>query len=553
MRVYFVGAGPGDPELLTRKAERLLRSSRFCVYAGSLVSPAVLELLPAECERYDSATLTLGEIIALCERARALQADVVRLHTGDPSIYGAIREQMTALDEIGILYEIVPGVSSFQAAAAALRVELTVPEVSQTVILSRAAGRTPVPEREQLEHLANLQATLCLFLSVESLPTIARTLTPQYGGDCPAAVVFHASWPDQRVVRGTLSDIAERVAAAGIRRTAMICVGRALGASTTASKLYDAAFAHGYRPACGAVEAPPPCAAAAAGDHDRRIARIALITLSARGARVLARLADAIPGATRYVHRTASSAEADVLRFDRLAELTREVFSRYDGLVYVAPCGAVVRSIAPHLRHKTTDPAVVVVDVGARHAVSLLSGHERGANELALRVSNALGAEPVISTTTDALKDVIVGIGCRRGASPHDIENAVRAALEEAEVPLERVRFLASADLKAEEAGLFAAAAHLGVPVRLIASDEIRSTTLAFEHSEVAQNQVNLPAVAEPAALLAGRRTQFVLRRKIICGVTVAVAKEVLPWSESAPAAPSTALVVLNAPLPKAP
>jgi len=247
MKVFFVGAGPGDAELLTRKAERLLRSCRFCIYAGSLVSPEVLALIPADAEKHDSAALSLQQTIALCLKARERGLDVVRLHSGDPSIYGAIREQMDELDAAGIDYEVIPGVSSFQAAAAALRTELTAPEVAQTIILSRVADRTPVPPEQELGRLAATHATLCLFLSVHKLESIARTLTAHYGAECPAAVVYRASWPDQQIVSGTLADIAAKTAAARISKTALIFVGRALERGLPASKLYDASFSHGHR------------------------------------------------------------------------------------------------------------------------------------------------------------------------------------------------------------------------------------------------------------------------------------------------------------------
>jgi precorrin-4/cobalt-precorrin-4 C11-methyltransferase len=191
--------------------------------------------------------MDLDEITDVCRRARDAGMDVVRLHSGDPSIYGAIREQMNALDKLGIEYEVVPGVSSFQAAAAALKTELTAPEVSQTIILSRTEGRTPMPESQSLDRLAELRATLCLFLSVGRIGELSSQLTERYGGDCPVAVVFHASWPDQVIVRGTLEDIASKVQAHNIGRTAMIIVGRALATDLPESRLYSPRFSHGYR------------------------------------------------------------------------------------------------------------------------------------------------------------------------------------------------------------------------------------------------------------------------------------------------------------------
>jgi precorrin-4/cobalt-precorrin-4 C11-methyltransferase len=246
MKVYFVGAGPGDPDLLTQKAARLIRGAWVCIYAGSLVSPAVLALLPDSAERHDSAGMTLEDIVAVC---RSSKRDVVRLHSGEPSLYGAIGEQMTALARHGIDYEVVPGISAFQAAASALRVELTVPEVSQTVILTRATGRTPVPPEQDLAKLAASRATLCLYLSTDRIGEICGVLAPYYGADCPAALVYHASWPDQRVIRATLANLAERAEAGGIRKTAIILVGAALGCAETQSRLYDASFSHGFRKA----------------------------------------------------------------------------------------------------------------------------------------------------------------------------------------------------------------------------------------------------------------------------------------------------------------
>jgi precorrin-4/cobalt-precorrin-4 C11-methyltransferase len=249
MTVHFVGAGPGDPELLTLKAARLLGATQVCIFAGSLVSPGVLALLPEGCARHDSARLDLEQTLALCAQARDRGLDVVRLHSGDPSIYGAIREQMDGLDALGIPYDVTPGVSAFQASAAALCVELTVPEGSQTIVLSRTKGRTPMPDHQDLPRLAALKATLCLYLSAHKVSELALELAPFYGPDCPAAVVEKASWPEQRILRGTLADIGAQTEAAGIRATALVLVGEALARGHAASRLYAADFSHGFRAA----------------------------------------------------------------------------------------------------------------------------------------------------------------------------------------------------------------------------------------------------------------------------------------------------------------
>ena len=268
----------------------------------------------------------------------------------------------------------------------------------------------------------------------------------------------------------------------------------------------------------------------------------ALIALSREAAQLAALVARALPDADVFVHETAAAPpHPRVIRFNSIMALTKRIFRAYDGLIFFAPCGVVVRALAPNVTHKLTDPAVVVVDAGGRYAISLLSGHEGGANALALSVANILGAEPVITTTTEALKTAIVGVGCRRGVPAGRIVTAVRRALKDARVPLADVRVLASADIKADERGLREAARILGVPLRFISSEELRGTTRRFQRSAFVQRKVGLPAVSEPAALLAGRRTRLVLPKRVFPGVTVAIARESCLWLASAPAESSTA------------
>lgn len=249
MKVFFVGAGPGDAELLTLKADRLLRETRCVIFAGSLVGEDILARIPETAECHDSAKMTLEETTAVMLDCHKRGMDVIRLHSGEPALYGAIGEQMRLLDKAGIAYEVVPGISSFQAAAAAIKKELTSPEVSQTVVLTRTPGRTPMPESEKLATYAATGATLCLFLSTHKIQAVCEELSTHYGSDCPAAVVFHASRKDQQVITAPLSDLAEKVLSSGIRKTAQILVGRAIGGVEHASKLYDADFTHDYRKA----------------------------------------------------------------------------------------------------------------------------------------------------------------------------------------------------------------------------------------------------------------------------------------------------------------
>ncbi len=245
--VQFIGAGPGDSELITLKARRLLDEADVIVFAGSLVNPELLRGLEAEV--FDSAGMDLDMIIEVLSRAYRQGKRCVRLHTGDPSIFGATREQMNRLDELGIPYEVVPGVTSASAAAASIKRELTCPGISQTVIFSRRAGRTPVPPGQDIRSLAVHKATMCVFLSVSMIDELVRELiSGGYHGATPVAVVEKASWPEERIVEGRLEDIASRVKEAGIKKTAMIMVGEALDARKgEESKLYHPGFSHGFR------------------------------------------------------------------------------------------------------------------------------------------------------------------------------------------------------------------------------------------------------------------------------------------------------------------
>ena len=250
MTVHFIGAGPGAADLLTLRGRDLIARCPLVLYAGSLVPPEVVAHAPAGARVVDTAPLTLDEIIAEIAKAHARGRDVARVHSGDPSLYGAIGEQMRRLEALGIPYTVTPGVPAYAAAAAALGTELTLPGVSQTVILTRTAMKaSAMPEGEDLARLGATGATLAIHLSVRNLRHVVETLVPHYGADCPVAVVYRASWPDQTILRGTLADIREQVRDAKITRTALILVGRVLGAADfTDSKLYDPDHRHVLRP-----------------------------------------------------------------------------------------------------------------------------------------------------------------------------------------------------------------------------------------------------------------------------------------------------------------
>ncbi len=250
MTVHFIGAGPGAPDLMTLRGMALLRAAPVVLYAGSLIPPQVVSEADNSAQVFDTAPLTLDEIIALIEAAHAAGQDVARLHSGDPSLYGAIAEQIRRLDALGIPYDITPGVPAYAAAAAALGAELTLPGIVQSVILTRTAVRaSAMPPGEDLDKLAATGATLAIHLSINNLAKVVRELTPHYGASCPAAIAYRVSWPDEKLIRGTLGDIRAKTKPLGLTRTALILVGQALGAGAfDDSKLYDPSHHHVLRP-----------------------------------------------------------------------------------------------------------------------------------------------------------------------------------------------------------------------------------------------------------------------------------------------------------------
>ncbi len=245
--IIFIGAGPGDPELITVKGLKILKKADVVIYAGSLVNKDLLKYLKKESIVFNSASMTLNEIIEIMEKYSLQKKLVVRLHSGDPSIFGAIREQMNLLDKKNIKYEVIPGVSSFCAAAAALKKEYTLPGVSQTIIITRIEGKTKVPPKENISLLAKHNATMVFFLSINRVEKVVESLKEYYAKSTPAVIVYKASWPDQKIIEGTLENILDKAKRSNIKKTALFIVGNFLGDNFELSKLYDAKFSHGYR------------------------------------------------------------------------------------------------------------------------------------------------------------------------------------------------------------------------------------------------------------------------------------------------------------------
>lgn len=389
--VHFVGAGPGACDLITVRGMNRIKEADVIIYAGSLVNPGLLSYAKADCKIYNSAHMTLDAVVDVMREVEAAGKGTVRLHTGDPSVYGAIREQMDLLDEYGIAYDVCPGVSAVFGAAASLACEYTLPDVTQTLILTRAEGKTPVPEKENLRSLAAHRASLVLYLSSGLARKVRQELLiGGYAEDTPVAVVYKATWPEEKIIRTTLAKLPEDMEAAGITKTALIIVSPALGSIYEKSKLYDAAFATEYR---GATEIALPAG----------IRRVLLITCSVRGYATMQKLAkklENISGA-EIIAKVKCEALPEVSMKETVKACVDEYFEQVDAIVFVTASGIAVRSVAEHLTHKSKDPAIVCMDECSKHVISLVSGHAGGANALTQMLADVMWATPVITTATD--------------------------------------------------------------------------------------------------------------------------------------------------------
>lgn len=389
--VHFVGAGPGACDLITVRGMNRIKEADVIIYAGSLVNPELLSYAKVDCKIYNSAHMTLDEVVAVMREAEAAGKGTVRLHTGDPSVYGAIREQMDLLDECGIAYDVCPGVSAVFGAAASLACEYTLPDVTQTLILTRAEGKTPVPEKENLRSLAAHRASLVLYLSSGLARKVRQELLlGGYAEDTPVAVVYKATWPEEKIIRTTLAKLPEDMEAAGITKTALIIVSPALGSVYEKSRLYDAAFATEYR---GATEIAFPAG----------IRRVLLITCSVRGYATMQKLAkklENISGA-EIITKVKCEALPEVSMRETVKACVDTYFGQVDAIVFVTASGIAVRSVAEHLAHKSEDPAIVCMDECGKHVISLVSGHAGGANALTQMLADVMWATPVITTATD--------------------------------------------------------------------------------------------------------------------------------------------------------
>ena len=407
--INFVGAGPGAVDLISLRGKALIEKADVIIYAGSLVNPGLLEFAKETAKIYDSAKMTLEEVLDVMKAAVGTGKDVVRLHTGDQSIYGAIREQMDALDGLGIAYDSCPGITAACAAAASLDLEYTLPDISQTLIITRMEGRTPVPAKESIETLAAHQASMAIYLSTGMLDKLSeRLIAGGYKPDTPAALVYKASWPEEEKYICTVGNLADTAREHNIRKTAIVLVGDVIACRDySRSKLYDPSFSTEYRKAEMDPELRSACLHKAAVNGPAYSRSYRAVCFSIRGAEVLKRIINAaeakgieIPEAF-YSFSTGKAPEGFEHIEGKLKDWVEEGFKDNTTLIFIGAAGIAVRAIAPFVKDKLSDSAVIVIDDNAQNVIPLLSGHAGGANKTAVILAELLNAQPVITTSSD--------------------------------------------------------------------------------------------------------------------------------------------------------
>lgn len=385
--IQIVGAGPGAEDLITVRGMRALERADFVLYAGSLVNPKILSYCGKNCIMKDSSSMNLEEQVEIMRTYAGQGKNVVRLHTGDPSLFGAINEQIKLLKQYGIEIKIIPGVSSVFAAAAELGIELTAPQVSQSVVLTRTAGRTPMPEKEKASDFAKTGATLVFFLSTGNIAELMQDLhmNGELPLDTPVAAVYRATWEEQQILYGTLEDIASKVDNAGFGRQALLFVGKILqdNNNAAASKLYAKDFSHGYRNFL---------------PQEQFYGNCVLYAFSKQG---LAKAKEIMQGLPCTLYSVYEDEKALPIGQNKIQELVQSLWSEFDAHVFIGATGIAVRCIAPCLAGKSLDPAVVACTDTGNYVTSLVSGHIGGANRLARKIARITGGQACISTATD--------------------------------------------------------------------------------------------------------------------------------------------------------
>lgn len=594
-KVIFVGAGPGDPDLITVRAQRVIAQADLIVYAGSLVPRAVLEGAKPEARLVDSAPLTLEKTHQIMAQAAHAGLLVARVHTGDPSLYGTVPEQARLLEAEGIPWEVVPGVSAAFAAAAAAKVSFTLPEGPQSLIFTRLPGRTPVPAEEDLTQLARSRAAMAIYLSASKAKELAEKLRRAgLAPETPVVVAARVGHFGEEIRRTTLDRL--EADAQDLTRQTVFLVLPGHEAPHPASRLYDPTFSHGFR--TGSTRKPP--------------APVAIYTFCPQGIATAQRLMAQLPATIFAPTRLAGY---ELHKITRLAETMTHTWHTFAGHIFVGATGIAVRAIAPHLRGKTQDPAVVVCDVRGRFVISLISGHLGGANALTSLAAQILGATEVLTTASEStgtpaldllahasglaignpealarlqgawlqgqrleLWDpegwlelpenaralvspantpenaiihvgpettgacgirlhppcLAIGVGCRRGVPGSVILAAITATLSTHGLSPAAAALVCSIDAKSQEPGLHEAACRLGVPLRCFAAQVLCAQPAPHPSARVHQH-MGVFSVCEAAALASHPQAILRIPKTIHGPVTVAVAQLPYGWWDSAP------------------
>ncbi|MCR5208762.1 MAG: precorrin-4 C(11)-methyltransferase [Lachnospiraceae bacterium] len=585
--VYFVGAGSGAEDLITVRGMHLLEKADVVIYAGSLVNPGILKYCKDDCEIHDSSKLHLDEVINIIKEAESKGLTTVRLHTGEPSLYGAVREQMDELDRSDIRYESCPGVTAAFGAAASLDLEYTLPGISQSLIITRMEGRTAVPEGESIESLAGHHSSMAIYLSTGMLERLsAKLISGGYSADTPAAIVYKATWPDEKKVICTVGTLAESAESEGIKKTAIVLVGDVIRKKNyERSKLYDPAFTTEFRKGTDQTDAVNT-KDRDAEDTKKLYGEAAVISFTDRGYEAACTLKEKVRGSFSDI--SISSAMKNRPDHADRDEWTVKQFEDKKILIFIGAVGIAVRSIAPHIKDKLHDSPVIVLDEELRCVIPLLSGHIGGANEIAGLIAKKTGAYPVITTASDlkgafasdmfaqnnylkiinkngiaavtgkaltgadiivsadkgtlpdgrALlfltpKKYVVGIGCRKGKSFEELEDFFMQMQRETGIEDEDIAAIVSINDKKEEAGIIRLAQYHRCRFITFSADELKTLEGDFNSSEFVLNTVGVDNVCERSALyfcnnVCSNEGRIIYPKHAKDGITMAVAERVM-------------------------
>lgn len=581
--IHFVGAGPGAADLITLRGQSLINDADVIIYAGSLVNPDILKYAKDTAVIYDSKNMTLPEVISVMKEADVKELSVVRLHTGEPSIYGAVREQMDELDELGIPYDSCPGVTAAFGAAAALNMEYTLPDVSQSLIITRMEGRTSVPSGESIESFAAHKASMAIYLSSGMMAELsARLINGGYAPDTPAAIVYKATWPEEKRIVTTVERLAESAAENNIKNLAVVLVGDSVAHTGYGkSKLYSPEFTTAFR------TAEDDKAAQTLNESFHESLRESDESAAFKKGSVKGIVVNEYPDADIFsfsengeklserirgeLGKLGAEAVCFRCRFDEVKKRLTYSFNYKRAVIFIGAAGIAVRCISEFVNDKFTDSPVIVISEDGRFVIPILSGHIGGGNRLAASLADRIGAFKAITTSTDinggfqldnfasshflhiadrciikeaaakgydekCIKDYIaagklmpkqyfLGIGCRRGKSFEDIDKAVKEFLAEADVEMSRIAMISSIDVKRNEKGIRQFADKNGLRFITYTAEQLAALGSGFTVSRAVLERVGVDNVCERAAVAAA--VQF-SDAADVCGNDAASKKEQL-------------------------